>query len=325
MNLSIPLSLDRTTLAGKSELRRQLAAWLGLLSKCGEKPSRRRVHSLRVATLRLQAGMEHWLEAQLTDGPEERAIRRWNRQAEKLRRVLSKVRETDVYLGKLDGLRSSVSEPAQGSSRLTRMCLRQIDAVEDRLKRDRKSAARKAADEIKDRQGRLDRLSRELEEELTDATQGFANSGGGGVRELIAGLLTESTKLKAENLHEFRKRVKKVRYVAEIAGTGDALPTRQMAALRRMQSAAGAWHDWQTLAKRADRALRGRNKEGGLEELLETLAEESLQKALEVCRRTAGRLVKEDSGADTSLKMYPPKRPVRIAEPDDASDEERYA
>ena len=142
---------------------------------------------------------------------------------------------------------------------------------------------------------------------------------------MIAGLLAESSTLTAENLHEFRKRVKKVRYVAEIAGTGDALATRQMAALRRMQSAAGVWHDWQTLAKMAGLALRGRNKDGGLGELLETLAEESLEKALEVCRRATGRLVKEDAGAQDSKKIFLPKRPVRSAEPAAASDEERYA
>ena len=153
-------------------------------------------------------------------GPEERAVKRWNRQAEKLRRALSTVRETDVYLGKIEGLRSSVSEPAHGSSRLTRMCLRQIDAVEDRMKRDRKEAARKAVDEIKRRMGRFERLSSELEAELRDAVDGRANSEAGGVGEMIAGLLTESSNLNAENLHEFRKRVKNVRYVAEIAGTG---------------------------------------------------------------------------------------------------------
>ncbi len=269
--------------------------------------------------------MEHWQAGQVAGGSQERAISRWNRQADKLRRVLSTVRETDVYLGKLDGLRSMVAEPAHGSSRLTRMCLRQIDVVEDRLKQDRKSAARKAADAIEDRLGRFDHLSKELEAELTDAVQGAANSDASGVRELIAGLLAESSALTAENLHEFRKRVKKVRYVAEIAGTGDGLASRQLATLRRMQSAAGVWHDWQTLAKKAGRALRGRDKDGGLEELLETLAEESLEKALEVCRRATGRLAKEGVEVEDSKRTFLPKRPVRSAEAAVASDEERYA
>jgi len=325
MNLSTSLSHGQSIPAGKSELRRQLAAWLRLLSKCAQKPSRRRIHILRVATLRLQARLEHWAAALETGGPEERAVRRWNRQAEKLRRLLSTARETDVYLGKLDGLRSSVAGPADGSSRLTRMCLRQIDAVEDRLQQDRKIAARKAADEIKDRMRRFDRLSRELEAELPVAVQRAADSGTGRVREMIAALVTESPNLNAENLHEFRKRVKNVRYVAEIAGTGDPLATRQLAALRRMQSAAGVWHDWQTLAKRAGRTLRSRNKDGGLAELLVTLAEESLEKALEVCRRTTERLLNEGAETEPPLNSYPPKRPVRSAESLTASDEERYA
>lgn len=269
--------------------------------------------------------MEHWAAALGAGGPEERAVRRWNRQAEKLRRLLSTARETDVYLGKLEGLRNSVAGPADGSSRLTRMCLRQIDAVEDRLRQDRKIAARKAADEIKDRMKRFDRLSRELERELPAAVQRAADSGRGRVREMIAALVTESLDLNAENLHEFRKRVKNVRYVAEIAVTGDPLLARQLAALQRMQSAAGIWHDWQTLAKRAGRTLRGRNKDGGLAELLETLEEESLEKALEVCRRTTERLQSEGAGTESPVPSDPPKRPVQSDTPLADSDEERYA
>ena len=195
-------------------------------------------------------------------GPEQRAVKRWNRQAEKLRNLLSTVRETDVYLGKLDELRNSIAGPEQCQSRLARMCLRQIDAVEERMKQDRKAAARKAADEIKNRLPRFDHLSRELEAELPEPVHRSAEFWNGqGARNDRRPWLSQLSKLNAENLHEFRKQVKKVRYVAEIAAA-IRVATRQLSALRRMQSAAGLWHDWQTLAKRAGRTLRGKNKKG---------------------------------------------------------------
>jgi hypothetical protein len=131
--------------------------------------------------------------------------------------------------------------------------------------------------------------------------------------------------LSTENLHDFRKHVKKVRYVVEFSARGDALATRRVAALKRMQSAVGAWHDWQTLARQAARVLHGSDKKGELSELLQTLTDESLQHALDICRRTTARLLKPDATVEASLKALPPKRSVRSEGPAAASDEERYA
>ena len=319
MNFRISLSHQPHTLAGRSELKRQLTLWLGLLTKCAKKPSRKRIHTLRVATLRLQARVEQEFG---TAGSEQRSVKRWNRQAEKLRNLIGTVRETDVYLGKLDQLRNSIAGPEQCQSRLARMCLRQIDAVEERMKQDRKTAARKAADEIKNRLPRFDHLSRELEAELLEPVHRSENSGMGRVREMIRALASQLPQLNAENLHEFRKQVKKVRYVAEIAG--DPVATRQLSALRRMQSAAGLWHDWQALAKRVGRTLRGKDKSWGLAELLNTMAEESLEKALEICRRNMERLLNNGAGAENSPNIFAPKSPVRSEGPM-AAPEERYA
>lgn len=311
--------------AAQPELRRQAAGWRRLLEDCARKPSRRRVHGLRVATLRLQAEMEHWLQIHGPEDEPARAVRRWNRQAEKLRRVLSTVRETDVYLGKLDGLRGSVAGPEVSPCRLTRICLRQIALVERRFEKVRKSAAKKLAGEINDRRVRLDRLSKELESALAQAAPLAAIPGTSGVCALIAGLAAEYPELNAGNLHEYRKGIKKVRYVAEVSAAGDAEAGRQVAALRRMQSAVGNWHDWQALAKKAARALRGRDKTGSLSELLETLAEESLQKALEVCRSTTARLLNEGTGSGVAPHSLPPKLPVRRDEAVVLPDQNRYA
>lgn len=294
-----------------------------MLRKCAEKPTRKRIHILRVTTLRLQARIEQEFG---TAGSEQRTVKRWNRLAEKLRALIGTVRETDVYLGKLEELRDSVAGLKRGQSRLARMCLQQTEAVEEQMRKDRKAAARKAAETIKTRLRRFDRLSRELTAELAKPVQWFEDSATGRVREMIGALVRQCPELNAENLHEFRKQVKKVRYLAEIACVGDPLMTRQLAALRRMQSAVGVWHDWQNLAKRAGSMLRGRNKNSGLAELLDTMAEESLEKALEICRRNAERLLNKGAGGENSPKVFfAPKRPVRSEGPMAAPEKERYA
>ncbi|MFZ0747208.1 MAG: CHAD domain-containing protein [Terracidiphilus sp.] len=312
-------------LASKSELTRQVESWRRLLADCGRKPSRRRVHGLRVATLRLQAETEYWLERHGEDNPSAHAVKRWNRQAEKLRGTLSKVRETDVYLGKLHRLRGSVAGPDEGPLRLTRICLRQIGLVERKFEEVRKNAANKLAEEIDDRRRRLDRLSKDLELVPASEASWGEGSGSSGVRDMIAGLATDFPELNGDNLHEFRKRVKKVRYVAEILAFGDPRRGRQVAPLKRMQSAVGTWHDWQTLAKKAAHTLRGSDRKVGLADLLETLAEESLQNAIDLCRRTMTRLLKQSGGNPVSLQLLPPKLPVRGIEAVDASDEKRFA
>ncbi|MGB7549792.1 MAG: hypothetical protein WBM14_18800, partial [Terracidiphilus sp.] len=48
-------------LPNRPEWRSQVEAWRQLLAECGRKPGRKRVHELRVATLRLQAEVEHGL------------------------------------------------------------------------------------------------------------------------------------------------------------------------------------------------------------------------------------------------------------------------
>jgi len=296
-----------------SDTRGQIESWRRLLAECGRKPSRRRVHALRVATLRLQARMEHGLGQVPEEDPAKRTLGRWNKQAEKLRDALSLVRETDVHLAKLDGLRKSVGDGAAHRSRLSRVCLKQIGAVERRLERTRKGAAKKLTEEIYRRTERLERLSKGLTKSPEAADQLNARSNPAELHTLIAGLAANVPNLDAKSLHEFRKRVKTVRYVAEVAAGDHARAAQQVAALRTMQSALGDWHDCQSLSKEVRRIVKGDAEQGGLVELLETLTGESLENALAVCRRTIKRLIGLDmeEPADAGLT----KRPVKKAEP----------
>jgi hypothetical protein len=90
----------------------QLESWRDSLDRCACKASRKRVHELRILTLRLQASLEFWLSEQPPDAQGVRAVKRWKTQGQKLRRALRPVRETDVYLERLASLRGRPSRPS---------------------------------------------------------------------------------------------------------------------------------------------------------------------------------------------------------------------
>jgi CHAD domain-containing protein len=307
------------------EKDRQVASWRRLLAECGRKPNRKRVHDLRVATLRLQTELEFRLREQEPDEQAARVAKRWNKQAEKLRRALKSVRETDVFLAKLTKLRGSKSEPGDGRLQCDRVCLQQMAELERRLLQQRRMAAKKLVSEIEDRRGRLERLSREIQGALAPRHARAGDSTGHAVGERLARIAGKFPTLDGGCLHEFRKEIKSARYLAELSVGRDPVAKRQADALSRMQSAAGEWHDWEALAKRAGRALNAKDAEDGVVELLETLAAESLQRALVLCRRSMARLLRRRAGSDELPQALPPRLPVRSAEPEDAEERRLYA
>jgi CHAD domain-containing protein len=283
--------------AAQPEFRRQVEAWRQLLFQCGQKPSRKGVHGLRVATLRLQAGVEYWLRDQEPDAPAARAAKRWSRQGKKLRRALNPVREADVSLAKLASLRASTAGPPEGQLPCSRSCLRQIGELEARLTEKRQAAAKKLIAVIEGRRKRMEQLSTELEAALAPCPWGCS---GKDLLAMFASLREEFPELKAEILHTYRKRIKKVRYLAEISAVGDPLAARQAATLKRMQAVAGEWHDWQALAKQAGRAFRSRARTCALTQLLEARTQEFLKEALGLCRRATAQLLRRGAPSASS-------------------------
>lgn len=285
------------------EFRRQVEAWRHLLSQCGRKPSRKCVHILRVVTLRLQAGVDYWRCNLEPDSEAARAAKHWNKQGKKLRRALQPVREADVALGKLASLRASTAGPPEGQPHCARSCMRQIGELERRLTEERQEAAKKLMAAVQDHGKRLERASSELEAALPPSAATPWGCAQKDLLEMIAGLPVEFPKLTAECLHAYRKRIKTVRYLAEIcADTDGAEASWQANALKRMQTAAGEWHDWQGLAKEAGHAFRGHAKANGLARLLEARAEESLNAALAVCRRSTTQLAKRAAGTISKVQ-----------------------
>jgi CHAD domain-containing protein len=270
----------------------QLAAWRDSLDRCARKASRKRVHELRIATLRLQAALEYWLSEQAPDAQGVRAIRRWQTQGQKLRRALRPVRETDAYLERLGSLRGPAAGPPGRAQRCSSGCLHEIEVFESEFAHRRKAAADALRAEILERRQKLERRTAALEKVLEPALPRKPGSAAQAAHQLFASLDEQFKDLNEGNLHAYRKGLKKVRYLAE---TGTDPESGLLAAIcRKMLNAAGDWHDWQALAKEAQRLLPG--KEGGLAAVLATMTDEALRRALGICQRSRARLLSGGEG-----------------------------
>jgi CHAD domain-containing protein len=285
--------------------QQQLVTWRKLLAQCARKPSRRSVHALRSLTLRLRVGMEHSLRKQAANSAAARAFQHWCNDGKKLRKALEPLRDADVHLARLDHLRKT-GVASEGEKQLSPSCIREIDKLEDRLKRKRKAGIKKLVAVIDSRGKRLNRQSKELEAALKPQLPSKVHSTAPEALRIFAKLTSEYPNLDAGNLHEYRKRLKQARYLVEISATVDPLAKRLAAAFKRIHNAAGEWHDWQELANKAGRVLTGHGKQDGLIPMLEALAEKALLRTRVQCRRTAARFLKNVGDA----RPLPPRKPV---------------
>jgi CHAD domain-containing protein len=287
------------------EWQRQVGAWRDLLTQCARKPSRKRVHNLRSLTLRLRVALEYRLLEQAQDPTAAGAFRRWNKEGQKLRRALEPVRDVDVYLARLDGLRDTLGEASDGEPKRSPRCLREMDKLESRLKQRRKEGIHRLMAVIDVRGNRLSRLSKEMEAALVPRMSSKALSTGQAALRIFAGLASEFPHLDSANLHAYRKRLKPALYLAEISATADPLAGRLAAAFRKIHLAAGEWHDWQALAQKASRVFPGHARQDGLVPVLEKLADGALQRALGLCRRSAARFLKSIGAVRPSPRQKP--------------------
>jgi CHAD domain-containing protein len=291
--------------------------WRGLLEDCLRRPRKKSVHGLRVATLRLGAEVEQWLESH----PTELALRtakRWRNQAVKLRHALGDVREIDVHLAKLEGLRNSLVPQDHYQPRSSRQSLRRIEALGRALKQDRRAAAKEFSATLAARHERLLRASRAMESAIRNEEFAEQKRESHNLLTVVARLASDFSSLGTDSLHDFRKRVKKLRYQADLLASADPSLAAIAGVFKRMQDAIGEWHDWEALAKLAHRRFGKRSDDGGLEELLKTMTDTSLEKALTFCARELAHLQRNLPHSRPSGPSIE-KIPVRRAQPVPAS------
>jgi hypothetical protein len=288
------------------EWRQQVQAWRDLLAQCARKPSRKRIHALRSLTLRLRVGLKHRLPKHSADSTVAHAFRHWCKEGKKLRKALEPLRDADVYLARLDSLRTTLKGTRDGEPQLSPRCLRQIDKLECRLKRQRDAGTDKLKSILDDRGKCLNRVSTEMETALAPHLLSGEHSTGQAALKIFSGLAGELPDLDSANLHAYRRRLKHALYLAEISAASDPLAARLAAAFRKIHLAAGEWHDWQALALEAARVLPGHGKQDGLVPVLEAMAEKALKRAVGLSRRSAALFLKRAAKVQSST----PRKPV---------------
>ncbi len=304
MNFNSPSPSEQSSL--QPEWLRRLDAWRGLLAQCTLKPSRKNVHALRSQTLRLRVALQQRLQERGVNSAAADALRRWNKEGKRLRRALEPVRDADVYLARLNSLRSRLQGAEDSATQPNPRYLREISKLEGRLKRQRQRGIGELVAVIEARGKRLNRLSGEIEMAMQPRLPSTAHSTAQAAWGIFERQAREIHEFDSSNLHTYRKRLKQALYLAEISAATDPLAGRLATDFKKINKAAGEWHDWQALVLEAGRILPGHGKQDGLLSVLEALAEKALHRALGQCRRCTARLLK--NGGET--RPLPPRKPV---------------
>jgi len=233
-----------------------------------------------------------------------------------LRRALGPVRRSDVSLDKLAMIRGWAEHPASAPAVLPKEHSGFIEKIERTIRQRRKAAAKKLVAEIERRCKRLNRLSRKLE----TIADGFASTMKDGVAGRIQSQIAEAAAifpvLDAKNLHEFRKRIKKIRYLAEVFASVDPYAARQASMLKHMTSAIGEWHDWQALSEEAARANRREAATTATTELLRAQARRMFERARTLCTDTMASLLEGAAPRRSpAAAQTPPRKPVASVSP----------
>ena len=302
--------MNRTRRSDGQESERlsdRISSWRELIERCGRKPTKKRVHALRVVTLRIQAEVEDELNELPRASHEAQAMVRFGKLAEKLRDALGSVRELDVWIGKLQGLRESLSGSMTYVPRSSRDTGRQLERLERRLTKKRERAGEKLAGWIEKRNDVLLAAAGDLETlggDRADADE-VREDGGGRATKLLdefAGIVAKFPAFDEENLHEFRKSIKKIRYVAEIH-QGDSRCQQIAEQMKKAQGSIGEWHDWQVLARTVGHGKHAKDAEAV--ELLGSLTAEAYESAIATCDgvlRRMGEMRQDHSQAEVLRK-----------------------
>jgi len=229
------MALDRERLQKPTKKLRKL------LKNFSRQPDQEEVHDLRTNIRQLEA----LVNALQLDGKgnEQKLLK----ELTPVRRKAGKVRDMDVLTQFASTLQAGEEEDCRVAllEHLGAKRYRQASKL-GKLVQSERTAIRK----------RLKRSFADVDNLLGDPKQpgsnGRANADAAALSLQLASKLADPPRLDARNLHEYRKKVKELRYVLKFAenSDGDLVDT-----LGEVKDAIGEWHDWVELAALADKAL----------------------------------------------------------------------
>jgi CHAD domain-containing protein len=274
-----------------SKLFTKLAA---TMKRVSSKPTPEAVHRLRTTIRRI----ETLIAARKAD--DLRAAARLLKQLARLRRRAGKVRDLDVQM---DALRSITLE---GSRRDKASLTRHLEKIHS--KRERKLTAAVGAELSSGLTRRWERV-RALLGAGEHAVRSKTDYTGKALH-AFAGLVQRYRNLDEKNLHQFRLRCKRIRYLAELDGdTARSEPV--IAALKRIQDSVGEWHDWVALTATAEQVL---DTNSPLLSALRTQRRSKFLSALRTTEEAKQRLL------GLAASLHPSKKEAHSSHPGSATD-----
>jgi CHAD domain-containing protein len=264
-----------------------------------------RVHLIRTTARRLEALLET-----LGSGAD-RKERKLRKRLKRLRQKAGGVRDIDVQIAALRKLK--IGREQERKARL-------MQALnEQRSEREQGLAKALADKDVRKVRKALHRWSAGINATAKPEPPAVATREGGAVTaslRMFASLARQVRTLTPENLHAYRTRCKRIRYVAETAGKVPKA-TRIVNQLKRMQDAAGDWHDWQTLTQTAE-SLFSRALASGLVAALRNVTNAKFVQARGVCQEARRALLAEYRAmlAEQRIQRVPaPKRQTEMRLP----------
>ena len=211
----------------------------------GGKATPERVHQVRTTARRLEAVLQVCYPE-----PTSR-VAKLLRQLKKLRRRAGKVRDIDVQTAALRGLKIG-----RESERKARLLAHLADIRASDEEKFRKAVEGTSSRKIKKQLGRV---ATELAQVMAPPKPGepvqapvwLGFDAISASLRMFARATRERKVLTPDNLHSYRTRCKRIRYIAEMAGTTPEA-NRVTSALKKLQDAIGDWHDWVTLTSTAE-------------------------------------------------------------------------
>lgn len=234
----------------RDNLQKPVSTLRKAMERLGKDPTEEEVHKLRTESRRLES-----MVSALRPGSKKDA-RRLLKSVRPVRRAAGKVRDMDVLSAKVLGLGSGVGDAGRVRllEHLGGMRMKSARVLFDVVSARRPAALR-----------RLKQQSRLIDRE-------FGGSGDAtGAAERVAAAALELAEdlarwpmLTPETLHDFRKKVKALRYVLELVEERDAKLVKE---LGEVKDRIGEWHDWLVLTEIAGEVLDRKENRGLLREI----------------------------------------------------------
>lgn len=214
------------------------------LTRLKDEISPKRVHRLRTTIRRIESLIAFAEPAM--GKKQEKALE----QLAALRKRAGRVRDMDVQLGLLGaiGNTSASADRKLLADVLKGKRSKQTERLSAAVAKAKEQRFRPLFDAIRAQTTAAPQLLDESAEPLERAKRTIAE---------LAGESSSQAKAKAGALHEMRIRLKKIRYLAEL-GEESAQQKEFLAVMKSVQDTLGAWHDWEELAKAAEKEFGDR-------------------------------------------------------------------